>query len=187
MMSEEQFWSVIDGTASSDVEQQADAVSARLATLSADDLLGYKRRFIEVVNRSNTFRHLGAAGVIMGSTSEDVFVSFRTWVVYQGREVYTAFVADPDSLAARGPTDDEQVGASEALEFLPEEVWATLSDKGFPDLDGPTVYDDPTGPQVDTAYGALAARFPALASAYLPDPPPKGSPTSDGPRPIRRR
>ncbi|MEO6998609.1 MAG: DUF4240 domain-containing protein [Terracoccus sp.] len=187
MMPEAEFWSIVDGTASADVEAQAVAIDQRLEGLSASELLGYEQRFVELANRSNTFVHLGAAEVVMGYASQDAFVDFRTWVLYQGSAVYTAFVNDPDSLAAHGPSDDEQLGGAQLLEFVPAQRFTSLTGAEPPEPNGPTVYQPPTGPTIDNTYLALAARFPQLAAAYLPDPPPTGSPQTGGPRSITRR
>lgn len=187
MMSEDEFWKVADGTAGDDVEAQAGAIDARLSAMSPDELLAYHRRFVELSNRSNTFTHLGAAQVIMGFVSDDAFDSFRTWVLYRGRDLYTDFVRDPDTLADHGPTDDEQVGAAEFLEFAALQRWMSQTGKEFPDLGDAGLYGAPTGAKIDTSYPSLATRFPKLAAAYLPDPAPTGSPWSDGPRPITRR
>lgn len=186
-MPEAEFWSIVDGTASTDLEVQAVAIDQRLEGLRPSELLAYEQRFVEVANRSNTSKHLGAAEVIMGYTSQDAFVDFRTWVLYQGSEVYTAFVKDPDSLAAHGPSNDEQVSGAQLLELVPAQRFTSLTGTEPPETNGPTVYQPPTGDPTDSSYAALAARFPKLAAAYLPDPPPSGSPKTDGPRSITRR
>ncbi|MBW8732411.1 MAG: DUF4240 domain-containing protein, partial [Terrabacter sp.] len=131
-----------------------------------------------------TSLHRAAAETVMGSTSQDVFVTFRTWVLAQGREVYNAFVTDPDSLAAHGPDDDEQVGAAESFESVALDVWSTQTGRdpyaegsGVPV--GDSVYDEPTGTALDDAQ--RLARFPRLAATYV-----GGSP-ADGPAPIVRR
>ena len=140
------------------------------------------------MSRTNTPRHLGSATVIMGFTSEDVFVSLRTWVLYQGSDVYGSYVTDPDSLAENGPTDDELVGMAEELEFMPEAVYEekTGSDLASALPDDLSVYDEPHGPAIDMRYEALATQFPRLAASYLPTPAPTGRPIESGPRPITR-
>jgi len=121
---------------------------------------------------------------VLGYVNEDVFVSFRTWVLAQGRAVYEAFVAAPDSLAAHGPDDEEQVAAAESVENVALDVWSQQTGRD-PFADGPgvpdsgAVYSEPRGTALDDAQ--RAARFPRLTGTYR-----GGSPT-DGPAPVVRR
>jgi hypothetical protein len=183
-MSEDRFWSLVEGTASGGAEQQVDAVRARLAALSTDELVAYDKRLIDLSNGILTWRHLGAAEVIMGFTSDDVFTDFRTWVVFQGRDVYTAFRADPDSLAAHGPDDDdEELGAAEFLEFLAGEMYEERTGEQIYERPDYPSYVDPAGEQIEHSNAALARLYPKLAARYMRGVDPNGHP-SDGPRPI---
>jgi len=190
-MDEVQFWSLIEGTSSGgSPEEQADKVHERLKGLDARELVAFKSRFTSLSNSILTWNHLGAAEVIMGFTSEDVFSNFRTWVIYQGREVYTSFRDDPDSLAKDGPTSDEaQIGPARILEFLADDTYAKAGGRNLGE-DHPDAVEyraEPAGQKIDHSYAALAKRFPKMAAAYLPMPPPKGSPWDSGPRRIQRR
>ncbi|WP_374970630.1 DUF4240 domain-containing protein [Terrabacter sp. BE26] len=183
-MSPDEFWAVVDRVAGPDPAAAADALTGELQAMPVEQIVAYEKQFTAQMARANTFLHRAAAETIMGYTSQDVFVSFRTWVLYQGREVFDAFVADPDSLAGRGPTDDEQIGASETLELAPIEAWQAKtgrdpSSAGSGAADGGSVYEDPMGTPVDRAL--LAARFPRLTAAYV------GGAPSNGPAPIRTR
>ena len=157
-MSVDRFWAIVDGTPRAGATAQAEVLLPRLSALSKHELAGYQRRFVQLANAIATSLHYAAAEVVMGYASQDAFVDFRTWVVYQGRATYDAFVAEPDSLADRGPTGDDQLGAAELLEFLPDQAaggapsWAA---------DTLTVYIDPTGTRVDEDYSTLRQRFRA--------------------------
>lgn len=182
-MTSEQFWAIVDRVVSPDPEEATDALTAELEALGPEAVLAFESQFIEQMRRSNTYLHVAAAEAVMGFTSDDVFVSFRTWVLYQGQAVYDAFVTDPDSLAPHGPEDDEQVGAAEELEFTPLDVWSTLTGRDPDDGDSAlpdhgSVYDEPSGTPIDASE--LSARFPRLTAAYV-----VGSPQT--PAPITRR
>jgi hypothetical protein len=183
-MPEDRFWSLVEGTTSSPVDEQVPVLRQRLSALSAPDLLAYEKRFVVLSNGILTWQHLGAAEVVMGFTSEDVFTDFRTWVVFRGRDVYTAFRDDPDSLAAYGPTDDEELGAAEDLEFLAYDLYAAKAGTELFDLpDYPMYLPVPSGQQIDDSNAALARRFPKLAARYMRGVDPDGSP-GDGPRAV---
>ncbi len=71
---------------------------------------------------------------------------------------------------------------AEILEVLPEQFGVRV------DADGPSLYDVALAPPtIDHSYAALAQRYPRLAAAYLPMPPPPGDTPTSGPRPITRR
>ena len=183
-LSVDRFWQLVDGTLDADPNRQASLLGPRLRALSGEDLAGFHRRYVQLANDIATAPHFSAAAeVVMGFVSQDVFVDFRTWIVFQGRQRYESFRADPDSLAEWGLSDDEQLGAAEILEYLPQEVGG-----GSPDWanDGPSVYIEPTGNVEDVPYSTLRQRFPRLAHIYLPPNEAASTPTQEGPREVRR-
>ncbi|WP_088282048.1 DUF4240 domain-containing protein [Kineosporia sp. A_224] len=183
-MDEDRFWSLVEGTTWDGPEQQAALVRLRLSELPAEDLLAYEKRRVDLSNGILTWRHLAAAEVVMGFTSEDAFTDLRTWVMFQGRDVYTDFRSDPDSLAGRGPTDDEQLGAAEDLEFLALDVYRARTGTDMLDLpDYPLYLHVPSGEPIDESNAALARRYPKLAARYMRGVDPDGSP-ADGPRAV---
>jgi hypothetical protein len=182
------FWTIVDRVAEPSTEAVIEALHGELSKLTPAQLIGYQKSFVAAMSKTNTPRHLGSATVIMGFTSDDVFVSLRTWVLYQGSDVYGSYVTDPDSLAPNGPTDDEQVGMAEELEFMPEAVYEEMTGNDLASAlpDEPTVYDQPQGPAIDMRSESLAKQFPRLAASYLQNPAPSGKPIENGPRPITR-
>ncbi|WP_196805908.1 DUF4240 domain-containing protein [Terracoccus sp. 273MFTsu3.1] len=183
-MDTDQFWRLVDRAASPDAAGAAESLYGALSALPPDDVLAFEREFVRQMDRSNTFLHHAAAETMMGSTSQDVFVGLRTWVLAQGRDVYDAFVADPDSLAAHGPDDDEQIGAAESFEGVALDVWSTQTGRDpFADGSGvpvgDSVSDEPRGTRLDEAQ--RRARFPRLTAAYV------GGDPSVGPAPVQRR
>ncbi|GAA2031048.1 hypothetical protein GCM10009740_21010 [Terrabacter terrae] len=183
-MSPDEFWALVDGVAGPDPAAAARALTDQLRAMPVERIVAYEKQFVAQMARANTFVHRAAAETIMGYTSQDVFVNFRTWVLYQGRTVFEAFVADPDSLAGRGPVDDEQIAMTEPLEFAPTEVWQAKTgrdpyDEGSGAPDGSSVYAEPIGTPVDRSQ--LATRFPRLTAAYV-------GPAAPGvPAPVRTR
>jgi hypothetical protein len=183
-MSPDEFWAVVDRVADPDPVDASAALTEQLRAMPADRVVAYEKQFVAQMARANTFVHRAAAETIMGYTSQDVFVSFRTWVLYQGRTVFDAFVADPDSLAGHGPVDGEQIGMSESLEFAPMEAWQANTGRdpyadGSGAPDGGSVYTEPTGKPLDRSQ--LASRFPRLTAAYV------GATSPELPAPIRLR
>lgn len=182
-MALDRFWQLVAGTYAHDPDEQAAALEPRLRGLSTADLTGYQRRYVQLADALATPEHYAAAQVLMGSVSSDVFVDLRTWVVFQGRASYEAFLTDPDSMADWGPTDDEQVGAAEALEYLPDRIAGATP----PWADDATSVDDaPTTEPQPLTYAELRRRLPRLCARYLPPDLTATAPGDDGVRPVHR-
>ena len=169
-MTTDEFWQVVDRAAAPDPDAAAGALEVELSRMDAATLAAFGGEYHRQMLRSNTWLHLAAAQTVMGFTSDDVFRDFRTWTLFQGRQVYDAFVADPDSLAGHGPQDDEQVGMAEDLEYLPVQAWEQLTGKdpyesgsGWPE--DPEPFAEPTGTRLTEQQ--RAQRFPRLSAAYV--------------------
>jgi hypothetical protein len=123
------FWSIVQRVRNRDPEVAAEALDAELRGLTTDQVRVYERSFLEEMTRANTWAHHSSAQDVVGAVSglsfvsDDVFVSLRTWVIYQGKDAFDAWVRDPATLADLGLDSDEQVGLAEELEFLPTAVY----------------------------------------------------------------
>ena len=108
-MDRERFWSIVETanvSAGGDVERQADLLVDQLRGMSLSEIVGF-HRILEGLH-AETFRvELWGAALVINRwdsedrlfCSEDRFFIFRGWLVAQGRQVYEAAIADPDSLA----------------------------------------------------------------------------------------
>ena len=107
--------------------------------------------------------------------SDDGFIDFRAWLIAQGREVYLAALADPDSL-----TDVEAYGGCQFEELN------YIGDGVLEDLTGQNAYDNTDSDaykalveelKKDIVYGEgvnypyewdeIEARFPRLCEKHL--------------------
>jgi hypothetical protein len=93
--------------------RQVELLAARLGDLPLSEVEDFHRVVEELVAKSFRVDLWGAALVIhrMGLVddfwcSEDTLFGFREWLVEQGRQVYEAAIADPDSLADNPELDD---------------------------------------------------------------------------------
>ena len=93
--------------------RQVELLAARLGDLPLSEVVGFHRVVEEVEAESFRVDLWGAALVIhrMGPVddfwcSEDTLFGFREWLVEQGRLVYEAAIAAPDSLADNPELDD---------------------------------------------------------------------------------
>jgi hypothetical protein len=135
-MADHQFWQLIGDhppLGTEDGDDFADGVRERLAELSPDEV----RAFDDVLNRklgAACTWPLWAAGYLLnGGCSDDGFLYFRGWLVAQGRAVYEAALADPDSLAdATRPDPAEDDCECEELLYVAMAVYEQQTGEELP-------------------------------------------------------
>jgi hypothetical protein len=106
-MTEGEFWDHVRATRRVDPEAHVERLTARLAKLPPDDILDFVSVWDAVLARAYRTDLWGAAYLINGGCSDDMFEYFRRWLVLQGRPAYEAAIADPDSLADVVDGEDE--------------------------------------------------------------------------------
>ena len=97
------FWKLIDTSrqaAEGDPEQQLKELESLLDELSVDELVDFQAIFVSYFRASYTWPLWGAAYVIGGGCSDDGFDYFRGWLISRGEKVFSAALADPDTLAS---------------------------------------------------------------------------------------
>jgi hypothetical protein len=161
-MDEDTFWALIrdqvdrDGT-DIGVERLVETLSKRpLETITA-----YDQTFRKVYDAAYSWKLWGAAYLINGGCSDDGFDYFRGWLIGMGRDVYTAALKQPDSLATVAAEDVECEDmlyvanrAYEAASGGSELPFATTDQQ---DLGEDFDFDDNT--EMRTRYPKLFARF----------------------------
>jgi hypothetical protein len=101
-MSDVQFWELVERVPEPDRVngRLADALAAELARLPIPRIAGFQRTLLAKLEELLAWPVWEAADVIHREPcSEDCFLYFRLWIVSQGGSVFSAAVADPDSLA----------------------------------------------------------------------------------------
>ncbi|MEU0740311.1 DUF4240 domain-containing protein [Streptomyces sp. NPDC006134] len=166
-MDETEFWELIDATreaAEGDPEEQADLLVERLCRLDPERVLDFARHFEARYHRACTWDLWAAAWVLLDGASDDVFESFRCWLIGQGREVYEGAVHDPDALAELLDDFDEEIdGDGEELGYAADEAYEQLTGSVAPDLGLASAPADPRGTPLDLEDDqALAERLPRL-------------------------
>jgi hypothetical protein len=171
-MDETEFWEIVDSTrraAEGDSERHADLLVERLEQLDPESVLDFARHFEARVNRAYRWDLWGAAAVLLDGASDDVFESFRCWLIGQGREVFEGALHEPDDLATLLDTFDEDLdGDGEELGYAADEAYERLTGTDSPDLGVPPQPDEPEGTLLDIDDPeALAARFPRLWDRFV--------------------
>ena len=102
-MDREQFWTLVEAArmvSGGDCQAQAGHLVAALAQRSVDEVLAWDQIRHELLAESYRWELWGAAYLINGGCGDDGFDYFLGWLLSQGRAIWEAAVADPDSLAA---------------------------------------------------------------------------------------
>lgn len=170
-MTQDEFWEHVRATRRRDPEDHADRLAARLAHLPVAEILDFGRLWLEAKARTHTWDLWGAAYLVNGGCDADGFDEFRNWLVLQGREVFEAAVANPDTLADL-LTGHDDVGTDSHPSYDAYSA-ATGRDDYVAALRArhPTLPDEPPlrkGWDFDDP-AAMRTRFPRLAAAYPTD------------------
>ncbi|GAB3845921.1 DUF4240 domain-containing protein [Dactylosporangium cerinum] len=102
-MNVDEFWALIEASAGDGAGQDEREAWLRRRLLRAPraDLLDFVQHLAATREPANTYRLWHAANLMCGGyCSTDGFHYFQMWLVGNGRAVYDAAIADPDSLAA---------------------------------------------------------------------------------------
>jgi hypothetical protein len=169
-MAEEEFWELVD----THVNRQSDgSINVKplrdvLIKMAPPRILAFHERVLTYYAESYTWPLWGAAWLIHNGAPDDTFDYFRSWLIGQGREVFTAAMEDPDSLA--------KVATPEALD---DELYL-LGETAFESVSGkPLPASAPKLPKLNKRLdfndtGAMARAYPNLfrrfGSMYATDP-----------------
>jgi hypothetical protein len=167
-MTEAEFWNLIDSTRHRDGEKHADRLTVELGKRPPSDVLSFANWWYKFTDSAYSWDLWGAAYLINGGCSDDGFIDFRSWLILQGKQVYDAARANPDSLADLGvEEDDAQVECYPAVhayekatgkkDFYGDYAATYGESSGQPDLADGWDFDD---------EAEMRTRYPRLAEAY---------------------
>ncbi|GAA1615943.1 hypothetical protein GCM10009679_20340 [Saccharothrix algeriensis] len=130
MVEIDEFWRIVDrarddagvATGPFDDAAVAEALVARLMTLSRDEILDFDDLLGEVIARLDTWEVAVACQLITGYISDDAFSSFRAGLVGLGRRTVEQIFADPDSLAGHPVVIDIAEGRCERMALYSEDL-----------------------------------------------------------------
>lgn len=187
-MTIDEFWQLIDKAiqrAPDDLEARNRAMEYLLGTLPPGGWNAFGQRFYEVDKAASTWALRGAAYQINGGCSDDGFDYFRAWLISQGRAVYDAALANPDSLADHiDPEEDDY----ENEDFLGIATKSTAHGAGTsaPEPAGED-WDFDDEAEMQKRYPRLCGVDPSKAPPGTPEPPsappPPDIPKPKGPKP----
>ena len=176
-MSKHGFWNLIaevKAACGQEQDKYMDMLKNRLKEMGPD----HAQDFHDIVHAYEKLAYkygLWSAAELMGYISDDGFMDFRAWLIAQGKEVYLAALADPDSLADVEPYGGCQF---ESFSYVASEVLNTLTGGDAYDSMDPDGFDALVlelakgiqyGKGIDYPYewDELEQHFPRLCEKYL--------------------
>ena len=181
-MDRDGFWGLVEDARASvddtvaDPDGVADALTKALGAAQAEEIAAFGVEFARLQVESYRWDLWAAAYLVNSGASEDGFDSFRGWLVAQGREVWDAALADPDSLAdvvdEDRPEDFEGFDGEGMLHVASHAYKNVTGDEAAywkaVDADAPDTPDVPAGTEIDfDDQDDLEAHLPRLAALYL--------------------
>ncbi|MEP4197705.1 MAG: DUF4240 domain-containing protein [Aliishimia sp.] len=157
------FWAIIDATC--DTPDQIAALDKSLRGLPEDAHLQFSADYDRVVNTAFRWDLWAATYFINGGCGDDGFVYFCDWLISQGRGVFEAALADPDSLAdvLHGSIPEEVQTEFEEFRYVSNDVFEEKFGKSVPRFDFPYPAD-PIGTPFEDDDELLAQQFPKIAT-----------------------
>lgn len=146
-MSREEFWQLLAwaiGKRRGKLDRAVAKMDQHLRSLPAAEIEDFARHYAGLQNEANTPAILEAAFIIGCGESNDGFMDFRRWIVWQGEQEFAQIVANPDYLGTYQPKSD------------PLEQW-------YCEYEPLSAYEAVTGNELDSP---LVAVYPAESSNF---------------------
>jgi len=160
---QERFWAVVGVPTSTDDEQRAAAIEHRLSARSVPEVVSFDAILRQQLTRSYTAALWGACYLVQGGCSDDGFEYFRLGLIVEGRAVFEAALANPESLAAL--PDPRLTLEHESLAYVANLVHRAKTGMELP-ADGIRMYPpiEDRGDFEDAA--AMKKRYPKLWARF---------------------
>jgi hypothetical protein len=162
-MDDVEFWALVEAArdASHDnADERPGALEQLLMSRAPDEVQDFQDVYDEMLRRAHRWSLLGAATLMNGDCTDDGFLHFRDWLISEGRSVFEAALADPDTLADLPRLDGFEL---EDFGYVASDVYQQLTGN---DLEPPLLDEsrEPEGEAWDE--DDLEALFPRLAEKY---------------------
>jgi len=146
-MNEKEFWDFIE-SAKINNESDASNISDMLEELGYEKAVDFALHFENILDVLDTSTNAYAFGaLIKGSPcSDDGWLYFRSWLIYQGKDIVTKAMKDPDALMDvydKYKTRKKIFGEYDTEDYL--SIWFNCFDEEImDDIDNSTIYGQET-------------------------------------------
>jgi len=172
-MNEEKFWQLIQlahEQSDGDMGSKCEKVRVAINDLKTDEAIVFSGIFDEMMDRAYTWSLWGAAYVMNGGCSDDLFTDFRSSLISRGKQIFDKALSNPDSLASEEFNEDVWYfeGFQYAITESVESVVGATPQRNKPYLNEPSGKpweEDPEELKKNTQnYGGRLSTFGLLRS-----------------------
>lgn len=176
-MTEAEFWGHVRAARRVDPDAHAERLTARLAKLPPEEILDFAHWWEAAHCRAYRRDLWGAAYLVNGGCSDDGFDYFRNWLLLQGRAVFDAALADPDSLAEVLDGDEVECECHPGADAWFAATGTAADDDGYAAFERALLFRHPKRPKPPPLArrwdfdddDEVRRRLPRLAALYLGD------------------
>lgn len=159
-MTRDEFWQLVAqaiGKKGRNLERAENDLDQLLKSLEAKEIEEFVCHYVALQNEANTPSILEAAFIIGFGDSDDGFLYFRRWMVFQGQTAFARILTNPDYLGNYDPQAEpiEYWGS----EYDPSGAYEAVTGRELPVSDV-AVYPEATADIYDPEI--LAQRYPTL-------------------------
>ena len=165
-MNEEKFWAIIKKAEGLlHLEHVEEIIGIELDNLSREEVEKFYQLEAQFYFEAYTWDLWAVAYMNLAGCSDDGFMDYRGWLVYQGQDIYTLGIIDPDSLDTyllKWEKAGEEPGY-EGYTYICGSYYEKRFGKEPPDLDI-SHPEEPKGENWDE--DEFATKFPKMAKAF---------------------
>lgn len=159
------FWGIIEKVKGPTTYEDQDAlIHMELEKLSKEDLEGFCSTMHKLYFDIYTWELWAVAYIHLGGCSDDGFMDYRYWLVFQGKDIYERGLKNPDSLADYLVKWGDNAGI-EGYGYIAYSVYEDKFKVEMPD-DGLRHPLEPTGEEWNESEVILKKRFPKVYKAF---------------------
>jgi hypothetical protein len=129
-MTHNQFWQIVDTACRSD-PRSSDEWDRRLieslGQLPAEEIIEWNHIFDRLVADAYTIDLMAACYLMNTGAGDDGFYYFRCWLVGMGKEIYSAAITNPDSLADVALPYSEGIDAEAEIYATAHQAWMQVT------------------------------------------------------------
>lgn len=158
------FWNIIARTTGPRVyEEQEELIVAELSKLSREELIQFDAILNQLFFNAYRWDLWAVAYMQLGGCSDDAFMDYRYWLVFQGKQMYEKGISDPDSMADFLAEWGDEAGI-EGYGYLPAQIYRRKFGDEMPASGLRHSKGDPKGEAWEE--DDLEKRFPRVAKIF---------------------
>ncbi|RDE23031.1 DUF4240 domain-containing protein [Motiliproteus coralliicola] len=129
---ENRFWEVIESVkekSGEDWESRPELLKEALLKMTPDEVIAFNNTYFSKLTESYRWDLWGAAYVLNGGCSDDMFDYWRAFLISEGKAIFEKALSTPDSLSE---LDDIEEAELEEFSYAIDDAYETLTGNEIP-------------------------------------------------------